>query len=63
MRAIGIIALWFGLGFAVTDLMARTIEQVLATAPMYALLVSNRLPYGPDIAGSTLVPIVSPPRP
>lgn len=41
MRKVGVIALWVGLGLAVTDLLALAMERILVTAPMHDLLIAN----------------------
>ncbi len=50
MRNVGIIVLWFGIGLAVTDLLAQTIEWVVMTAPMRELLAADGRATNPVIA-------------
>lgn len=41
MRKIAVLALGFGLGLAVTDLLALAVERILTTAPMHELLMAG----------------------
>lgn len=59
MRTIGIIILWFGLGYAVTDLVALAMEQILATAPMHELLAARHRISDPNTARADLAAPVS----
>lgn len=60
MRTLGIIILWFGLGYAVADLVALAMEQILTTAPMHELLAARHRVQAPDIARADLTAPVSP---
>jgi hypothetical protein len=37
VRKVGVIALWFGLGIAATELVAQAIERFLLTAPTFLM--------------------------
>jgi len=54
VRTLGIIILWFGLGYAVTDLVALAMEQILATAPMHELLAARHQASAPNPARADL---------
>ena len=59
MRTLGIIILWFGLGYAVTDLVALAMEQILTTAPMHELLAAHHRAQAPNTARADLTAPVS----
>ncbi|MBN9489463.1 MAG: hypothetical protein J0H44_19680 [Alphaproteobacteria bacterium] len=59
MRTLGIIILWFGLGYAVTDLVALAMEQILTTAPMHELLAARHRASAPNTARADLTAPVS----
>lgn len=56
MRKVGVIALWFGLGIAATELVARAIERFLLTAPTFLMAerdASQAITARTDLPGST----------
>ena len=56
VRKVGIIALWFGLGLAATELAARAIEQFLLTAPTFLMAdrgASQAITARTDSSGNT----------
>jgi hypothetical protein len=55
VRKIGLVVLWFGLGLAVTDLLALAMEEVLTTAPMRELLTANNRAFNPASARTDFV--------
>jgi hypothetical protein len=60
VRKVGVIALWFGLGLAATELAARAIERFLLTAPTFLMAERGA---SPSITARTDLPANAPRRP